>query len=109
MTVAVSNKTKELIKTGIKAVLKKVIDTINAHSLSQTLQAARHQLEDLGYQVQEGDVEQLYEEFCKNCNLYDGDLKQAYRRHFAPYGQDNFTCGELNKSSVKRSYCSLLF
>ena len=58
--------------------------------------------------MQEGHVEQLYEEFCKNCNLYDGDLKQAYRRHFAPYGQDNFTCGELNKSSVKRAiaaYC----
>ena len=105
---AISNKTKELIKTGIPSGAKKGNRYNKCFSLSQTLQAARHQLEDLGYQVQEGHVEQLYEEFCKNCNLYDGDLKQAYRRHFAPYGQDNFTCGELNKSSVKRAiaaYC----
>ena len=109
ITVALSNKTKELIETGIPSGAKKGNRYNKCFSLSQTLQAARHQLEDLGYQVQEGHVEQLYEEFCKNCNLYDGDLKQAYRRHFAPYGQDNFTCGELNKSSVKRAIAAYCF
>ena len=109
ITVALSNTTKNLIKSGVQSGEKLGNRYNKCFSLSETLQAARLQLEDLGYQVKEGHVEQLYKEFCSNSNLYEGNLERALARHFRPYGDAGFTCGELSKSSVKRAIAKYCF
>ena len=85
-----------VINTGLKSGCKGNRYT-KAHSISQTLQAARKQLEDLDYTVVEGDVERLYTKYCTNSDLYESDIKRCFDRHFEPYGAGNMTCGELSK------------
>ncbi len=104
---AISTKTMNVINTGLKSGCKGNRYT-KAHSLSQTLQAGRKQLEDLGYTVVEGDVERLYTKYCTNSDLYESDIKRCFDRHFEPYGSGNMTCGELSKVFLKRriaKYC----
>ncbi len=104
---AVSTKTMNVINTGLKSGCKGNRYT-KAHSISQTLQAARKQLEDLDYTVVEGDVERLYTKYCTNSDLYESDIKRCFDRHFEPYGSGNMTCGELSKVFLKRrigKYC----
>ena len=98
---AVSKTTMNVINTGLKSGCKGNRYT-KAFSLSQTLQAARYQLEDLGYQVKEDDVEQLFTKFCVNSDLYESDIKRCFERHFESYGSGNMTCGELSKVFLKR-------
>ena len=104
---AVSTTTMNVINTGLKSGCKGNRYT-KAHSISQTLQAARKQLEDLDYTVVEGDVERLYTKYCTNSDLYESDIKRCFDRHFEPYGSGNMTCGELSKVFLKRriaKYC----
>ena len=104
---AVSKKTMNLINSGLKSGCKGNRYT-KAHSISQTLQAARKQLEDLDYKVVEGDVERLYTKYCTNSDLYESDIERCFKRHFEPYGSGNMTCGELSKVYLKRriaKYC----
>ena len=104
---AVSPKTMNVINTGLKSGCKGNRYT-KAFSISQTLQAARKQLEDLDYKVVEGDVERLYTKYCTNSDLYESDIKRCFDRHFESYGSGNMTCGELSKVFLKRKiakYC----
>ena len=104
---AVSPKTMNVINTGLKSGCKGNRYT-KAHSISQTLQAGRKQLEDLDYKVIEGDVERLYTKYCTNSDLYESDIKRCFDRHFEPYGSGNMTCGEFSKVYLKRriaKYC----
>jgi len=104
---AVSKKTMNLINSGLKSGCKGNRYT-KAHSISQTLQAARKQLEDLDYKIVEGDVERLYTKYCTNSDLYESDIERCFKRHFEPYGSGNMTCGEFSKVYLKRriaKYC----
>ena len=107
---AISNKTKELIKTGIKKGAKGNRHT-KAFSIYQDLKAAEMQLKDLGYQVLEDDADNKFKEFLENSAMFDGDINKGFERHARKYGAGSFTCGQLSKGSVLRSvasYCSKL-
>ena len=107
---AISNKTKQLIKTGIQKGAKGNRHT-KAFSIYQDLKAAEMQLEDLGYQVLEDDADNKFKEFLENSEMFDGDINKGFERHARKYGTGSFTCGQLSKGSVLRSvasYCSKL-
>ena len=107
---AISNKTKQLIKTGIQKGAKGNRHT-KAFSIYQDLKAAEMQLEDLGYQVLEDDADNKFKEFLENSAMFDGDINKGFERHARKYGAGSFTCGQLSKGSVLRSvasYCSKL-
>ena len=98
LELTLSNKTRELIKTGQQPG-EKIGRAVKAWSLSLTFRAAKEQLESLGYQV-DGDPLSLYDEFCTNsdfCGL--GSLEACRDRYDAlePCGQ-----GELSKSALRR-------
>ena len=107
---AISNKTKQLIKTGIQKGAKGNRHT-KSFSIYQDLKAAEMQLEDLGYQVLEDDADNKFKEFLENSAMFDGDINKGFERHARKYGAGSFTCGQLSKGSVLRSvasYCSKL-
>jgi len=107
---AISNKTKQLIKTGIQKGAKGNRHT-KAFSIYQDLKAAEMQLKDLGYQVLEDDADNKFKEFLENSAMFDGDINKGFERHARKYGAGSFTCGQLSKGSVLRSvasYCSKL-
>ena len=107
---AISNKTKQLIKTGIQKGAKGNRHT-KAFSIYQDLKAAEMQLKDLGYQVLEDDADNKFKEFLENSEMFDGDINKGFERHARKYGTGSFTCGQLSKGSVLRSvasYCSKL-
>ena len=107
---AISNKTKQLIKTGIQKGAK-VNRHTKAFSIYQDLKAAEMQLKDLGYQVLEDDADNKFKEFLENSAMFDGDINKGFERHARKYGAGSFTCGQLSKGSVLRSvasYCSKL-
>ena len=107
---AISNKTKQLIKTGIQKGAKGNRHT-KAFSIYQDLKAAEMQLKDLGYQVLEDDADNKFKEFLENSAMFDGDINKGFARHARKYGAGSFTCGQLSKGSVLRSvasYCSKL-
>jgi len=107
---AISNKTKSVIKSGIKKGAKGNRHT-KAFSIFQDLQAAKLQLEDLGYQVLENNIEDKFKEFLENSEMFDGDVDKGFKRHARKYGDGGFTCGQLSKGAVLRSvasYCSAL-
>ena len=107
---AISNKTKQLIKTGIQKGAKGNRHT-KAFSIYQDLKAAEMQLKDLGYQVLEDDADNKFKEFLENSEMFDGDINKGFERHARKYGAGSFTCGQLSKGSVLRSvasYCSKL-
>ena len=107
---AISNKTKQLIKTGIQKGAKGNRHT-KAFSIYQDLKAAEMQLKDLGYQVLEDDADNKFKEFLENSAMFDGDINKGFERHARKYGTGSFTCGQLSKGSVLRSvasYCSKL-
>ena len=107
---AISNKTKQLIKTGIQKGAKGNRHT-KAFSIYQDLKAAEMQLKDLGYQVLEDDADNKFKEFLDNSEMFDGDINKGFERHARKYGTGSFTCGQLSKGSVLRSvasYCSKL-
>ena len=107
---AISNKTKHLIKTGIQKGAKGNRHT-KAFSIYQDLKAAEMQLKDLGYQVLEDDADNKFKEFLENSAMFDGDINKGFERHARKYGAGSFTCGQLSKGSVLRSvasYCSKL-
>ena len=107
---AISNKTKQLIKTGIQKGAKGNRHT-KAFSIYQDLKAAEMQLKDLGYQVLEDDADNKFKEFLENSAMFDGDINKGFERHACKYGAGSFTCGQLSKGSVLRSvasYCSKL-
>ena len=107
---AISNKTKQLIKTGIQKGAKGNRHT-KAFSIYQDLKAAEMQLKDLGYQVLEDDADNKFKEFLGNSAMFDGDINKGFERHARKYGAGSFTCGQLSKGSVLRSvasYCSKL-
>ena len=104
---ALSNKTKDLIKTGIQKGAKGNRHT-KAFSIFQDLQAAKMQLEDLGYEVLENDAEDKFKQFLENSKMFDGDVDKGFKRHARKYGEGGFTCGQLSKGSVLRAvaaYC----
>ena len=107
---AISYKTKQLIKTGIQKGAKGNRHT-KAFSIYQDLKAAEMQLKDLGYQVLEDDADNKFKEFLENSAMFDGDINKGFERHARKYGAGSFTCGQLSKGSVLRSvasYCSKL-
>ena len=107
---AISNKTKQVIKTGIQKGAKGNRHT-KAFSIYQDLKAAEMQLKDLGYQVLEDDADNKFKEFLENSAMFDGDINKGFERHARKYGAGSFTCGQLSKGSVLRSvasYCSKL-
>ena len=107
---AISNKTKQLIKTGIQKGANGNRHT-KAFSIYQDLKAAEMQLKDLGYQVLEDDADNKFKEFLENSAMFDGDINKGFERHARKYGAGSFTCGQLSKGSVLRSvasYCSKL-
>ena len=107
---AISNKTKQLIKTGMQKGAKGNRHT-KAFSIYQDLKAAEMQLKDLGYQVLEDDADNKFKEFLENSAMFDGDINKGFERHARKYGAGSFTCGQLSKGSVLRSvasYCSKL-
>ena len=107
---AISNKTKQLIKTGIQKGAKGNRHT-KAFSIYQDLKAAEMQIKDLGYQVLEDDADNKFKEFLENSAMFDGDINKGFERHARKYGAGSFTCGQLSKGSVLRSvasYCSKL-
>ena len=107
---AISNKTKQLIKTGIQKGAKGNRHT-KSFSIYQDLKAAEMQLKDLGYQVLEDDADNKFKEFLENSAMFDGDINKGFERHARKYGAGSFTCGQLSKGSVLRSvasYCSKL-
>jgi hypothetical protein len=96
---ALSNKTRELIKTGQKPG-EKMGRGLKAWSLSKTLRAAQEQLKSLGYEVA-GDPMELFDHFCTNSDLIGyGDLETCRERHFE---RGDCGDGELSKSAVRKS------
>ena len=96
---ALSNKTRELIKTGQKPG-EKMGRGLKAWSLSKTLRAAQEQLESLEYEV-DGDPLELFDQFCTNSDLIGyRDLETCRERHF-----ESGDCGdgELSKSALRRA------
>ena len=107
---AISNKTKQLIKKGIQKGAKGNRHT-KAFSIYQDLKAAEMQLEDLVYQVLEDDADNKFKEFLENSEMFNGDVDKGFKRHARKYGDGGYTCGQLSKGSVLRSvasYCSKL-
>ena len=100
--IALSKKTKELIKTGIKKGAKGNRHT-KAFSIFQDLQAAKLQLEDLGYEVLENNVEDIFKGFLEKSKMFNGDVDKGFKRHARKYGEGGYTCGQLSKGSVLRS------
>ena len=51
------------------------------------MQAAKLQLEDLGYQVLENDDEEQFKKFLENSEMFDGDVDKGLKRHVRKYGK----------------------
>jgi hypothetical protein len=99
LELALSRKTRELIKTGQQPG-EEIGRALRAWSLSKTLRAGEMQLKTLGYKVA-GNPYELFDQFCSNSDLCGyQDLRTCRQRHF-----DLGECGdgELSKSALRRS------
>ena len=99
LELALSHKTRQLIKTGQKPGELKGRG-LRAWGLSKALRAGKEQLEMLGYQVV-GEPLELFDQFCTNSDLLGyRDLETCRQRHFE-WGDCG--AGELSKSALRRA------
>lgn len=97
LEVALSNKTRELIKNGQEPG-QKPGRIVKAWSLSKTLRAAQAQLKSLGYEVV-GEPLELFDQFCTNSDFCGRFTLENCR---VSYETGDFGSGELSKSALRR-------
>ena len=73
---------------------------VKAHSLSRSLQAACAQLDRLGQQYV-GSAEDLFEQYVIASEMYGGDFKEAYEKHWEKDG-DAIGAPELSDLALRR-------
>ncbi len=98
LELALSNKTRELIKTGQKPG-QQPGRAVKAWSLSKSFRAAQEQLLSLGYVV-DGDPLELFDQFCTNSD-FCGRLNLENCRN--SYESGDCGSGELSRSALRRS------
>jgi len=98
LELALSQKTRELIKTGQQPG-QKPHRVAKAWSLSKSFRAGQRQLEALGYQV-DGDPLELFDQFCTNSDFCGRFNLENCR---AIYETGDCGSGELSKSALRRA------
>jgi hypothetical protein len=98
LTLALSNKTRELIKTGQKPG-QHPGRVVKAWSLSKSFRAAQEQLRSLGYEV-DGEPMELFVQFCTKSDFCGRHNLENCR---AIYETGDCGSGELSKSALRRA------
>ena len=97
LRIAISKKNAELIEKGQRPGEGTGL-AVRAFSLSRALQAAKAQLQELGYKI-DGTPEELFEEFCRNSDyLGKGDLESCFSGHYAD--SSDMGTGDLSKPAL---------